>query len=76
MPTKKATFEQSIETLEQLVERMEKGGLPLEDALKDFESGITLVKECQKSLNDAEQKVEILIKQNGAENLEPFDQND
>lgn len=76
MSAKKASFEKSLETLEQLVVRMEKGGLPLEDALKDFESGISLVKECQKSLTDAEQKVEILVKENATENLETFNQDD
>ena len=40
---------------------MESGGLSLEDSLKEFESGIKLVQSCQKSLTEAEQKVEILL---------------
>ena len=60
--TKKLDLESSLESLEDLVDRMENGGLSLEDSLKEFEQGIKLVQSCQKSLSDAEQKVEILLK--------------
>jgi exodeoxyribonuclease VII small subunit len=48
--------------LEALVARLEQGDLPLEEALQQFERGITLAKACQKALKAAEQKVEILLK--------------
>jgi len=59
---RKLDLESSLQSLEELVDRMENGGLSLEDSLKEFEQGIKLVQSCQKSLNDAEQKVEILLK--------------
>jgi exodeoxyribonuclease VII small subunit len=55
-------FEQSMRELEALVERLEKGDLPLEEALKQFERGIALTRACQTALKAAEQKVEILMK--------------
>lgn len=58
-------FEQSLEKLEQLVERMEAGDLTLEDSLKTFEEGIRLTRECQQALKNAEQKVRLLIEENG-----------
>mgnify|MGYP000449891146 FL=1 len=58
---KKLDLESSLQSLEELVERMENGGLSLEESLKEFESGINLVQSCQKSLTEAEQKVEILL---------------
>ncbi len=70
-------FEQSIKALEALVERLEKGDLPLEESLKQFELGISLTRSCQAALKKAEQKVEILLKSPEAGEssaaLEPFD---
>lgn len=54
------TFEDSIDSLEQLVEQMEHGKLSLEDSLSLFEKGIQLTRSCQNKLNDAEQKVSLL----------------
>ncbi|MBA54464.1 MAG: exodeoxyribonuclease VII small subunit [Pseudomonadales bacterium] len=65
-------FEQSLQTLEQLVESMEGGDMTLEKSLEAFEQGIKLTKECQQALREAEQKVEILLNQNGEEQLTPF----
>lgn len=53
-------FESSIAELETIVSQLEKGDLPLEDSLKQFEKGIHLAQQCQKILTDAEQKIEIL----------------
>lgn len=53
-------FETSITELEQIVSQLEKGELSLEEALKQFEKGITLARKCQDILNQAEQKIEIL----------------
>ncbi len=65
-------FEDSLEELEQLVEQMELGDISLEESLKSFERGVKLINTCQKSLQDAEQKVQILLEKNGKKNLEPF----
>jgi len=64
MTTKKGKtpdFEQALEDLEATVERLERGELPLEEALKQFERGIGLARSCQLALKQAEQKVEILL---------------
>lgn len=54
-------FEKTLNELEVLIEKMETGQLSLEDSLKSFEEGIKLARHCQKSLKEAEQKVEILV---------------
>ena len=65
-------FEKALGQLESLVEQLEKGDLPLEEALKQFEKGVALTRACQESLKAAEQKVEILSR--GSNDAEPFDQ--
>lgn len=65
-------FEKAITELENLVEQMEDGELSLESSLKTFEKGIKLTRECQNALQDAEQKVQILIKENGNDQLVEF----
>ena len=73
MATKKSfPFEDSLSKLEELVERMENGDLSLEDSLKSFEEGIKLTRECQAALKSAEQKVKLLIEQNGEVTEKPF----
>jgi len=69
---KKINLEKSLADLEALVEELESGDLPLEVAMKKFEEGIKLTRGCQSALKDAEQKVEILLKSAGAEQLEAF----
>jgi len=69
-------FESLLKELNTLIETTEKGGLNLEDALKNFERGIQLTRECQAALKAAEQKVQILIEENGFQKLESFDEND
>jgi exodeoxyribonuclease VII small subunit len=59
--------------LETLVENMEKGEMSLDESLSAFEEGIKLTRSCQKSLQEAEQKVEILMKNSIDAELEPFD---
>ena len=58
--TKQSNFETSLKELENIVDRMEHEELPLEDALKQFERGVTLTKHCQNTLQKAEQKVKII----------------
>ncbi len=66
-------FESALDELEQLVERMERGDLTLEESLVDFERGIELTRGCQQALNSAEQKVRTLIEREGEQTLIPFD---
>ena len=56
-----AKLEQTLEDLEQLVEKLEEGDMPLDRALKEFERGIKLTRQCQTVLREAEQKIEILL---------------
>lgn len=65
-------FEDSLAEIESLVIQLEQGDISLEESLKSFERGINLTRICQKALQDAEQKVQILIEKNGTQNLEPF----
>jgi exodeoxyribonuclease VII small subunit len=65
-------FEKSLGELEALVEKLESGDVPLEEALKTFERGIALTRECQTALKAAQQRVEILVKKSGDAQLEPF----
>ena len=75
MSTKQAIdLEKALSDLEELVEELESGDLPLEKAMKKFEDGIKLTRSCQTALKDAEQKVEVLLKSAGGdEALEDFD---
>jgi exodeoxyribonuclease VII small subunit len=66
-------FEECLQRLEQIVTELERGDLPLEDALKLFEEGIQLSNSCRQELESAEGKVEILLKQNGKLQPEPFE---
>ena len=78
MSSKKSiNLEQSLTDLEQLVEELESGDLPLEKAMQKFEAGIKLTRGCQAALKDAEQKVEILLKSAGGdEQLKEFEVED
>ncbi len=66
------TFEASLAELEALVDSMESGDLPLDEALKSFERGIELTRQCQLQLKTAEQKVQILTEKSADAELEPF----
>jgi len=65
-------FETAMRDLEELVERLEHGDLPLEESLAAFERGVMLTRACQAALKDAEQKVEILLKKAGEPAIEDF----
>lgn len=75
MPTKKQVpFEDAMARLETIVTRLEKGELPLEDALTLFEEGAGLLKQCTKALDQAEQKVAKLMPDgNGLPVVEPME---
>lgn len=66
--TKKVPFEKSLDELEKIVEQLEKGEMSLDESLKQFEKGINLARLCQKTLNEAEQKIEILSRDENNEN--------
>ena len=68
-----AKFEECLERLEKIVQELEKGEVPLEKSLTLFEEGMQLSSSCRKQLEDAEGKVEILLKQNGKLQTVPFE---
>jgi exodeoxyribonuclease VII small subunit len=74
--SKKFNLEKALNDLETLVEELESGDLPLEKAMQKFEQGIKLTRGCQAALKDAEQKVEVLLKSAGGEELEEFEVED
>lgn len=66
-------FETSLKKLEEVVRRLEEGDLPLEESLKAFEEGVKQAAFCAKKLNEAEKRVELLLKQkDGSFIREPF----
>lgn len=66
-------FEECLQRLEQIVEELEKGDIPLDRSLALFEEGMKLSQACRSELEAAEGKVEILLKQNGKMQAEPFE---
>jgi exodeoxyribonuclease VII small subunit len=66
-------FEECLQRLEKIVQELEKGDVPLEKSLTLFEEGMKLSGTCRKELEDAEGKVEILLKQNGKHHAEAFE---
>jgi exodeoxyribonuclease VII small subunit len=70
---KTINLEKALADLEGIVDELESGDLPLEKAMKKFEEGIKLTRNCQAALKEAEQKVEILLKSAGGEELEDFE---
>jgi exodeoxyribonuclease VII small subunit len=68
-----AKFEECLQRLEKIVQELEKGEVPLEKSLTLFEEGMQLSSACRKELEQAEGKVEILLKKNGKLQTEPFE---
>ena len=66
-------FEECLQQLEKIVQELEKGDVPLERSLTLFEEGMQLSNSCRKELEQAEGKVEILLKSNGKLQAEPFE---
>lgn len=76
METEKS-FESSLRELEEIVEQLEAGDLPLEESLELFERGVRLSRECQKRLDAAERRVEVLLKdQDGTYSTSRFDEDE
>lgn len=65
-------FESSITELEQLVEKMEKGELSLNESLSHFERGVTLSRQCHRMLEEARQAVTVLTDPDQADSEQPF----
>ncbi len=71
---KPKSFESSLEELERIVRELEQGELPLERSLELFEQGVGLSRECQERLNQAERRIEILLRDNkGQPTARPFE---
>lgn len=68
-----AKFEDCLQRLEKIVQELEKADVPLERSLALFEEGMQLSASCRQELEQAEGKVEILLKQNGKLQVEPFE---
>jgi exodeoxyribonuclease VII small subunit len=68
-----AKFEDCLQRLEKIVQELEKGEVPLEKSLTLFEEGMQLSGVCRKELDEAEGKVEVLLKNNGKLQAEPFE---
>ncbi|TSJ90408.1 exodeoxyribonuclease VII small subunit [Gilliamella apicola] len=69
---KEASFEENIKQLEAIVTQLENGDLPLDEALNEFEKGIKLARSGQKQLNEAEQRIQILLSENSDAQLSEF----
>jgi len=68
------SFESSLEELERIVRELEQGELPLERSLELFEQGVKLSRECQDRLNQAERRIEILMRDSqGRPSVRPFE---
>ena len=63
-PEQPRSFEASLEALEQIVQQLESGDLPLEKSLELFEQGVRLSRECQERLSQAERRIEVLLRDN------------
>lgn len=69
------TFEESLEELEKIALKLERGDLKLEDSIAEFEKGMKLAKECSEKLDDAEKRINILVQnENGELVEEPFEE--
>jgi exodeoxyribonuclease VII small subunit len=66
------SFEASLDALEKVVKELEAGDLPLERSLELFEKGMALSETCRKQLENAETRVEMLIRKEGKIQPEPF----
>ncbi|MGS0680500.1 exodeoxyribonuclease VII small subunit [Shewanella sp. 125m-7] len=67
------SFEDSLSELEKIVTDLEHGDVSLDDALKQFERGIKLVRNSQSKLENAQQKVAVLMQEEGVDTLKPYD---
>ena len=72
-----ASFEKDLERLEEIVAGLEEGGLPLEESLRQFEEGVALVRQCEKTLKAAERKIDMLVRGEAGEmEAVPFEESE
>jgi len=67
-----AKFEDALAKLEEIVRKMEQGELTLDESLASFEEGIRLARLCSRKLDEAERRIEILLKKEGETEVKPF----
>jgi len=67
-----AKFEVALAKLEEIVRKMEQGELTLDESLVSFEEGIRLARLCSRKLDEAERRIEILLKKEGETEVKPF----
>ena len=73
-PQRQQSFEASLASLERVVRELERGDLPLEKSLELFEQGVGLSRECQERLNEAERRIEVLLREgDGRTSVGAFD---
>ncbi|MGQ9485813.1 MAG: exodeoxyribonuclease VII small subunit [Desulfosoma sp.] len=71
---KTESFEEAMKRLEEIVDKLEKGDLPLEEAMEAFTEGVSLVRQCHEKLEEAEKKVQMLVQgEDGRWIATPFD---
>jgi exodeoxyribonuclease VII small subunit len=70
------SFESSLERLESIVDRLEEGDLPLEDALALFEEGVALTRRCAEQLGAAERRIELLVREGASWGTRPFEESE
>ena len=73
---KSTKFEDALAELESIVQKLEDGDQSLDMSLEQFERGVSLSRFCQQSLSEAEQKVKILLEEDGEEEFHSFDNSD
>ncbi|OCG16145.1 exodeoxyribonuclease VII small subunit [Gilliamella sp. wkB292] len=71
-PVTEPSFEQTLKQLEAIVSQLENGDLPLDEALNEFEKGVKLARTGQKQLQQAEQRIQILLSENSDAQLSEF----
>lgn len=72
--TEEVKFEKALERLEKIVEELESGNIPLDEALRKYEEGVKLSRACSEKLSQAEKKIQVLTKSlNGSFKREDFD---
>nr|MBF0221612.1 exodeoxyribonuclease VII small subunit [Desulfobulbaceae bacterium] len=70
----KKSFEESLDTLEQITRELESGDLSLEVSIKKFDEGMKMAEFCSQKLDEAQKKIDILLNKNGLVTAQPFDE--
>lgn len=72
--SKELQFEDMMKKLDEIVEQLESGQMPLDESLKKYEEGVKLLRLCRKRLDETKRKVEILVKKGNKLTVEPFEE--